>query len=148
MKSFYIITNACKDPNLVLTGFVQKYLEQHGKKCYVHTQNYMGSDSYTDAAEIPDEVECVLVLGGDGTLLQAARDIAMRDIPLLGINLGTLGYLAEVDSDNVEAALQHLVKDEYETEQRMMLSGTTTTGDSAFALNDIEIGRASCRERV
>lgn len=142
MKSFYIITNACKDPNLVLTGFVQKYLEQHGKKCYVHTQNYMGSDSYTDAAEIPDEVECVLVLGGDGTLLQAARDIAMRDIPLLGINLGTLGYLAEVDSDNVEAALQHLVKDEYETEQRMMLSGTTTTGDSAFALNDIVISRS------
>ena len=56
-----------------------------------------GSYKYTDASVIPEDVDCVLVLGGDGTLLQASRDLTERDLPLLGINMGTLGYLAEVD---------------------------------------------------
>jgi len=93
----------------------------------------------------------LLCLAGDGTLLQAARDIqAAHDekrsqIPLLGVNLGNLGFLAEVDRQSVYQALDKLVADIYEVEERMMLSGTVYRGDKVIgediALNDIVIAR-------
>lgn len=87
----------------------------------------------------------MIVLGGDGTLLQAARDVVSRQIPLLGINLGTLGYLAEIDKDSIEPALNHLIADAYTIERRMMLSGKVYHRGKMVAedvaLNDIVIGR-------
>ena len=79
--------------------------------------------SYTDAQTIPEDVDCILVLGGDGTLLQAARDVVEKEIPLLGINLGTLGYLAEVEKTGIEKAINQLIRGEYHLEDRMMLTG-------------------------
>lgn len=100
---------------------------------------------YTDADRIPDDMECVIVLGGDGTLLQAARDVVDREIPLVGINLGTLGYLAEIDQHSVYPALDRLMSDRFTIERRMMLSGTVLREGKVIAadiaLNDIVIGR-------
>ena len=77
--------------------------------------------------------------------MQAARDVVHRDIPLLGINLGTLGFLAEVEGAAVYGALDQLMADDYEVEKRMMLIGTVYRGDTVIgediALNDIVIGR-------
>ena len=104
MDNFYIITNHQKDENLEVTRKIQEYLEKNGKTCYIQCETKEGADGedykYTNAAEIPNEVECVLVLGGDGTLIQAARDTIKRDIPLLGFNFGTLGFLAEIEKEN------------------------------------------------
>lgn len=90
-------------------------------------------------------MECIIVLGGDGTLLQAARDVVSRQVPLLGINLGTLGYLAEIDRESIEPALAHLLADEYTVEKRMMLYGQVYHNGEIvaedIALNDIVIGR-------
>ena len=86
MDSFYIITNKDKDPGFQTTRFVKEYLEKRGKKCTIR-ENMVesgGNYKYTHAAGIPDDVDCVLVLGGDGTLLQASRDLTERDLPLLG----------------------------------------------------------------
>jgi len=100
MDNFYIIANSEKDEGLKVASRVAGYLKSKGKNCYIRSSSPGIRDSlhhYTDISQIPKEVECVLVLGGDGTLLQAARDVVSRQIPLLGINLGTLGYLAEID---------------------------------------------------
>ena len=124
MEKFYVITNPQKDANAKTTEFIQKYLEEKGKICYCQECNIASSGTgykYTDAASIPDGVECVLVLGGDGTLLQAARDLVSKRLPLLGINLGTLGFLAEVESKNIYPALDRLMRDDCEIEERMML---------------------------
>ncbi len=94
VNGFYIITNPIKDPGLNYTNFIQNYLEENGKICYVQKENLSSAEKgfkYTDAELIPEDVDCVLVLGGDGTLLQASRDLVDTDLPLLGINLGTLG---------------------------------------------------------
>ena len=68
-----------------------------------------------------------------------------RQIPLLGINMGTLGYLAEIDRDSIGPAIDHLIRDEYEIERRMMLTGDMYRGNeiiaSDIALNDIVIVR-------
>ena len=147
MDSFYIITNKDKDPGFQTTRFVKEYLEKRGKKCTIR-ENMVesgGNYKYTNAAGIPDDVDCVLVLGGDGTLLQASRDLTERDLPLLGINMGTLGYLAEVDRKGIEPALERLLAGEYQIVSRMMISGEVYHQGKKvredLALNDIVIGR-------
>lgn len=147
MDKFYIITNSDKDENLEFTGQIVEYLHKNGSRCMVQQaeRKREGAYHYTDPDLIPEDTQCILVLGGDGTLLQAARDVVHREIPMLGINLGTLGFLAEVDKHSIHAALDKLIADDYEIEERMMLTGIVWRGDKVIgqdiALNDIVIGR-------
>lgn len=148
MDTFYIITNYQKDPEMTVAHEIREYLESKGKTCYIQqreAEDPQGRYRYTDAQHVSDEVECVLVLGGDGTLLQAARDLVDRSIPLLGINMGTLGYLAEIDRKNIFPALDKLIGGEYTVEHRMMLTGTAFHQSrrmlADIALNDIVISR-------
>lgn len=154
MDKFYIITNRDKDQNLRFTEEIVQYLKEHGKKCQVQQaeRRVEGEYHYTDPALIPEDTQCILVLGGDGTLLQAARDVVHREIPMLGINLGTLGFLAEIDKTSIYTALDKLFADDYEIEERMMLTGTVWRGDKIIgqdvALNDIVISRVGPPLRV
>ena len=154
MDKFYIITNRDKDQNLRFTEEIVQYLKEHGKKCQVQQaeRRVEGEYHYTDPALIPEDTQCILVLGGDGTLLQAARDVVHREIPMLGINLGTLGILAEIDKTSIYTALDKLFADDYEIEERMMLTGTVWRGDKItgqdVALNDIVISRVGPPLRV
>ena len=148
MDTFYIITNYQKDPEMTVAHEIREYLKSKGKTCYIQqkeVEDPQGRYRYTDAQHVSDEVECVLVLGGDGTLLQAARDLVDRSIPLLGINMGTLGYLAEIDRKNIFPALDKLIGGEYTVEHRMMLTGTAFHQSrrmlADIALNDIVISR-------
>lgn len=146
MDHFYVITNPAKDADLKVTHFIRDYLIKHGKTCVIDTGgDNKKQDGYTDRSKVDDKTECVIVLGGDGTLLQAAADLVEMEIPFLGINLGTLGFLAEVGVSEAASALDRLIRDEYEIENRMMLYGTGPAGtsrqDEARALNDIVITR-------
>ena len=150
MDKFYIITNEEKDPNMETTNFIQKYLIDRDKVCYIQKNNIKEngiSSTYTNADEIPEDVECVIVLGGDGTMIRAARDTILRNIPLLGVNLGTLGYLAEIDKPALEPALDKLINNEYVIEERMMIQGivyhTNQVLMDNLALNDIVISRSA-----
>ena len=90
---------------------------------------------------------CMIVLGGDGTMLKAAKETAFSRIPLLGVNLGTMGYLAEVEVASLEEALERLLRKDYRVEERMMLSGSVRRGDGSRetaqldALNDVTVTR-------
>ncbi|MCC8103474.1 MAG: NAD(+)/NADH kinase [Clostridiales bacterium] len=146
MNIFYVISNEQKDPGAETARFICSYLSEQGKICYLRecsTSIDPGQCRYTDAKQIPEDVECVLVLGGDGTLLHAARDLVERHLPLLGVNMGTLGYLAEVERKNLPEVLDKLIADDFMTEERMMLSGAAWHQNrilmSDIALNDIVI---------
>ncbi len=144
MDYFYLITNSEKDEKLAVTNQVVDYLKRAGKRCDIHVADQKKDDSYTFEKNVPEDVECVIVLGGDGTLIQAARDMANRDVPLLGINLGTLGFLADIECENLDDSLERLVRGEYEIEQRMMLEGTVTTAREtreSVSLNDVVVTR-------
>lgn len=142
LKNFCVYTNAHKDKNLEMTRRVCRFLEERGMQYSVRTRE--------NGEPLPD-ADCILVLGGDGTMLKAARDMDSRKrIPLLGINLGTLGYLTEAEPDSVEAALMRLLSGDYELESRMMLNGTVyRNGEKIleeWALNDIVIGRSGIQQ--
>lgn len=148
MDKFYIISNGLKDKDLEVSRKIKNYLLENGKSCMIQEEKGLGKSQkyrFTDADLIPDETECIIVLGGDGTLIQAARDTVDKQIPLLGVNLGTLGYLAEIDKSNTDWALDNLMLDNYHMEKRMMLKGIGYRGEEKLiedmALNDIVIGR-------
>ena len=152
MNVFYVIANQQKEDCRKEAEFIRKYLKDHGKKCYIQQSGVSGGDPryrYTDASSIPSDVEGVLVLGGDGTLLQASRDLVDRGLPLLGINMGTLGYLAEIDLQNVPVALDRLSGNDFYIEDRMMIEGCVYHNRRMLmkdiALNDIVIGSRSMR---
>ena len=143
MKNFLIIANDIKDKGYKQTDHIRSYLEAKGCTCSV---------ALGEAAELPGEpdgIEGILVLGGDGTMLRAARKTRKWDVPLIGVNLGTIGYLTEVEIGNVEQALDLLIADKYTKEARMMLSGKVpATGFQAHALNDIAIVRYGSLQMV
>lgn len=116
MNQFLVVTNRQKDRTFACTNRVKGYLERHGKVCL--------TEAGDKALKIPAGTDCVIVLGGDGTLLRAARCAADAKVPLIGVNLGRIGYLAEVDSEELEEALKHLIQDDFTREKRMMLSGS------------------------
>ena len=144
LRSYYIITNRTKDPDGACTDRICRCLRAKGCTCLVREDERLIAEGTGDAV-IPDGVECALVLGGDGTLLQASRSLSGCDLPLLGINLGTLGYLAEVEMQHVEDALDRLAEGAYYIEDRMMLRGRVFRGEQKLtedeALNDIVVTR-------
>ena len=147
MKHFYVITNAQKDPTHKVAQRIREYLQSRNVTCTIQgeEEHPFGSYKSTNPEKVPEDVDCVLVLGGDGTLLQASRDLTERDLPLLGINMGTLGYLAEVDRRGIEPALERLLAGDYQLVSRMMIYGEVYHQGKKvmedLALNDIVIGR-------
>lgn len=146
MKNFLIITNVYKDTNLKLTDEIAAYIRERGGTavCFLSRGKDI-SEAAPSLEEIPKETECVLVLGGDGTLIRAASSLIHSNLPLIGVNQGTLGYLCELEESTVFAAIDRLFADNYVVEERMMLSGHGIKDGKAvaegIALNDIVIHR-------
>lgn len=145
MKHFLIYTNRNKDRNLEMTERIRSYLEEKGQKVSVRVKEADWKvRSCEEAEEITADADCMLVLGGDGTVLQAARETKKNHIPIVGVNLGTLGYMTEIEPVGIEEALDKLISGEYEQESRMMLNGKVILKDrveEGWALNDIVISR-------
>ncbi len=106
----------------------------------------LGFPEYT-AAELVKEAQCLIVLGGDGTLLNSARLAAPAGIPLLGINIGRMGFLTEVDAPELFFALEKLLKGEYSVDDRMMLEAKVYRRGSCVArstaLNDAVVTKGA-----
>ncbi len=147
MKRFCIITNRVKDPGLKVSGRVKSLLEERGGFCYISdtVTGDSGRTQYTNSAVFPDGIEGAIVVGGDGTMIQAGRDLLALGIPLIGINLGTIGYLTEVEADDLESIADRLIEGDYTLEKRMMIQGSILrNGHVIFqdtALNDIVVSR-------
>ena len=105
-----------------------------------------------DLVERLTETECLVVLGGDGTFLRAARALAEVDVPVHGVNSGRIGFLSKVEPEALEATLADLAADRYTIEPRMMLEASLERSDGSavagagarfVALNDAAIVRGA-----
>lgn len=91
----------------------------------------------------------LIVLGGDGTFLRAARAVADADVPLLGVNLGKIGFLSKVEADQFEPVLEEVVAGSFSVDDRMALHGLILPAGGrkgsrqVFALNDVVVARGS-----
>ncbi len=96
---------------------------------------------------LTSSVDLMVVLGGDGTLLGVARNMAARPVPILGVNLGSLGFLTEITLDEMEPVLGEVLEGRYEVEERMMLQASVIRGRKVIAaqhlLNDAVINKSA-----
>lgn len=96
-----------------------------------------------DREMIGKQSDLLVVVGGDGTMLNAARDLAHHEVPIMGINLGRLGFLADISPDNVAETLTDIFNGQYRTEQRFLLRAKIQRQDAvvmdAVAMNDVVI---------
>lgn len=149
MDRFLIITNKEKDIGLNLTNKIADYIEKAGKTAIISSVSTM--QAQTDEIINKEVYDCAIVLGGDGTIIQTAYDLMTHDIPILGVNLGTLGFLAEIEKQNVYEALDRLFNNDFQIEKRIMVEGeivyngkklTEHLNENLFsALNDVVITR-------
>lgn len=103
-----------------------------------------------DAEEIGKEASAAIVVGGDGTMLGIARQLAPYNVPLIGINQGRLGFMTDIPREAMVEVLNEMLDGRYETEERTLLSGRVHRGDgaeeevfTALALNDIVVSRGA-----
>ena len=89
-----------------------------------------------------DDCDLMMVLGGDGTFLHAFEAALPRDIPMLGVNLGRVGFLSEIQPDHLEEDVENLAAGRYAIEPRMLLEVQTASSQKAFALNEVAFNRS------
>lgn len=151
MKKFFIIANQSKKDTLDFAREIKEYIESKKGICVI--DNCAGNSlMHTDAKSVPEDTECVIVLGGDGTILRAAADLADLTVPFLGINLGTLGFLSAAERCGMKGAIDRMICEDYVVERRMMIFGKTMAEgelkDDTRALNDIVITGAKPMQLV
>lgn len=143
MKNIIVIPNPNKDQGYKVTDAVVKKLTSLGFNTYLD-EKYRSSDisGVTYYTELPC-VDLIVVIGGDGSVIDASRIALKLNVPLLGVNLGKVGYMVELDPDKLDT-LELLVSGEYKVEDKMLLTVTKVTDNGGIlsdrlAVNDIVI---------
>ncbi len=144
MKKIGIYVNRNKDKDLSITQKISSYAEKEGFECQIIFDSKAIDDPeiIKNEENFLKEKDFVIVLGGDGTILRIASVAARAGVPLLSVNLGHLGFLTELELDEIEEGIRLLNKGDFTIERRMMLS--CKVGEKEYlALNDVCLQRAS-----
>ena len=139
LKNIGIYVNTDKDENMLCAEKMANLLNQSGFKVNTFCIAGLECDKQRFEQFIKDS-DAVFTLGGDGTLLMISKLCACHGVPVLGINLGRVGFLSEVEQSEIENSILSLAKGEYGVKNRMMLE-CTVNGQTYYALNDIVLHR-------
>ncbi|MDP9728727.1 NAD(+)/NADH kinase [Alicyclobacillus tolerans] len=145
MRTALLLYNPQKRQACTIQERLHQQLEMNG----FQVCSFQSDDSQTILQTISEisAIEVAFVLGGDGTLLSVARMLAPANIPILGINVGHLGFLTESDPDGIEEAVRRIRDREYDLEARMMLSAAVLREEKMvqelLALNDAGVAKGS-----
>ena len=146
---FLLFSNINKDPEQKVTDNLADIIRKKGGTCSVVMEGDEDPDKTLDP-EILKDADVVIVLGGDGTMLRASHAVRKSELPMIGLNLGTTGFLTEVDINAQEEMVERLMKGDYAVEPRMRLKGVIKRKSSGSAppvverfssLNDIVVIR-------
>jgi len=149
MKAVGIIPNWHKNNSALVVDKVESFFSEHKVDLLIAEDKKV--DFYSDCSLSEqlnswyDKLRLIIVVGGDGTILRVARDLAFWNIPVLGINLGQKGFLAEIEVEQMERFLHYIVSEQYDYQERMMLEAILMRNGKELgkymALNDIVVAR-------
>lgn len=157
MTQVYMIVNTLKDKELTFAYEVIDWLQGQEVEVFLDTRihdHYEVSDDLMKNEQELDTVDFAIILGGDGTIIHSARRLAQHGLPILGINLGSLGFLAEIEQQEWQESLSLVLEGKYQIQNRMMLEAKTvnnldgTSSNRSFALNDVVISRMALSRMV
>lgn len=155
MNKIGIIINLEKPEILKITSQIVEWLQSRGKKVLVTAAGICSAEGIGSAGgiisssekELAEEAECVVVLGGDGTLLNCARTIGVLGKPIFGVNFGQLGFLTEIELPDLTPALERLISGKFEIEERMMIQAEVFRNGKKicnfYCLNDAVITKGA-----
>ncbi len=147
MMNIAVIPNIHKDMGLVTTKRVIRAIGKNANVLMDSMYNTGQFEARFSAGNVLESADAVIVLGGDGTILQVASECAKSEIPILGINLGRIGFMSEVEEEEVENAVGRLLAGDYEIEKRMMIQ-TEIRRDGQIqgtfhSLNDVVVSKTA-----
>jgi len=151
MKLLGVIANCAKERAPAVVARLRAKADQLGLKLLADsaTAALMGVASSASPCDVVRQADTVMVLGGDGSMLRAVRELDGRDVPVIGVNLGSLGFMTSVTENDLERALDCLMRNDYTTSLRTMLDCSVIRNGCAEgtfrALNDAVI---ACGARV
>jgi NAD+ kinase len=144
IRNIAFLINPSRPEALKAAGELTPLLSSAGFSLYTVSDVAIDGIEKVTAAELP-ELEIAVVLGGDGTILRAAEVTISRNIPLLGINLGQVGFLAEVDRPSIQSIADCIINKSYVSESRMVLKFSVERDgkeiSSGWALNEVTVER-------
>lgn len=149
MKKIVLIPNLSKDPDLTYTRQAISLLTEHGFLVVCDTACSVVHDKvvHCEGYSLYENATAIVVLGGDGSILREAEMASRYDLPILAVNLGRLGYIAQLEKNHIEE-LPKILASDFKTESRSMLSISLYRNDEAvfqdlLALNDAVISKAN-----
>jgi len=145
MQTIAIIPKRSKPEALVLAEQVASWLIERGRAVISEEGVFVRGTAVVSAAKLAELADLIVVLGGDGTLLHASRLCVGREVPILGVNMGTLGFMAEVPQEQVFQALDRALSGNIRLEKRMKLRVRVVRGGDTLidteVLNDVVINK-------
>jgi NAD+ kinase len=146
---FGIILNYDKGETAELSKKIAVFLKTKGMEVFALAEECAVLEEVNELSktEFNNTIEFLIVVGGDGTFLRGSRQIFGWEIPILGVNMGKLGFLTEVEKDNVFEALKNIIDGKYFLEKRMLLAADVIRNEkvvkSFMALNDFVINKGA-----
>ncbi len=141
MNKVFIVPNPTKDTGLSVTLKIIDKLSSLGMTVYMDAQYNTIHSAVISCEEFPHDAEMLVVVGGDGSVIDASRVAVDSGIPLLGVNLGRVGYLSEVDPNALDI-LDNLKNESFSVKEKMLLSiFDDSEGECVYAVNDITVSR-------
>ncbi len=138
MKTYGLIYNKNRPGAERIVRELAAWLKDHGIKVLAEKGLEISQAEVAEEKEVAARCDLMLVLGGDGTLLRAVRLMGDDQKPVLGINLGSLGFLTEISQDHIQQSMEQVIRGQYQIEERAIIRAQCD-GSSFYALNDFDI---------
>ena len=151
MKNLLVFAKRAKPMQTEDVKKISEFLHTYPCKIYIDIPDIPETEFLEELEIVSDSADALVVLGGDGSLIGVARKFAKYGKPILGINLGRLGYLVELEKHDIEA-LKCLFDENYRTEERIMLHTTVYRNEKAVfetdALNDVVVAKGTVSRMI
>lgn len=137
-----IFHNTLKKQSVEIANKITTFLKSHSITVVAEDEEASSINAKPLSSVAPESINFAISLGGDGTILRLIHRHPLMQAPIMAINLGSLGFMADILVDEVENSLKHLLEGNYKVESRIVIEGKTSYGKSNFAVNEIVVHRA------